>query len=134
MKRNTIFMLITSIILLYYGISGIVREFSRIGTDLIETEGRIVSIHEKASAKGAAVHPVVTFRDEAGNEITFTSKTGSSSYKNQVGEIIKVTYPAGYPEDAWIKYSLAKNLSPAIFIIAGSVLFAMWYSKTYKSS
>ena len=133
MKRNTYYMLILSILLLYYGISGIVSEFSRNRSDLIETEGRIVSLYEKAPAKGAAFHPIVTFRDESGNEITFTSHKGSYSYKHQVGKTVKVTYPAGYPEDAWIKSSLSKDLSPVTFIIAGTALFMMWFSKVYKN-
>lgn len=134
MKRNVHFLLIVSIFLLYYGISGLYREFGRDSVYIIETEGRIVGLHEKAPAKGAALHPIVTFLDESGNEVTFTSKVGSYFYKNRVGKTVKVQYPEGFPENAWIKSSASKGLSPVIFLLSGTILFILWYEDAYKKS
>lgn len=132
MKRNVHFLLIFSILLLYYGISGLYKELVRHDSYIIETEGRIIDLHEKAPAKGASLHPIITFRDAAGNEITFTSKAGSHFYKDQIGTTVKVQYQEGFPESAWIKSSTSKGLSPAIFLLSGTVLFILWFGGTYK--
>ncbi len=133
MKRNVHFLLILSILLLYYGISGLSNEFNRNDSDLIETEGRIIALHEKNAGKGAAFHPIVTFRDEAGNEITFTSHAGSYFYKNQVGKNVKVVYSSGSPESARIKSSLSKDMSPVVLLLSGTVLFILWFAEVYEN-
>ena len=133
MKRNVHFLLILSTLLLYYGISGLSNEFTNKDSDLIEAEGRIVALHEKKPGKGAAFHPIVTFSDEAGNEMTFTSHAGSYFYKNQVGKNVKVVYPSGFPESARIKTSLSKDMSPVVLLLSGTVLFILWFAEVYKN-
>ena len=132
MKRNVHFLLILSILLLYYGVSGLISEFTRSNSDLIEVEGKIIALHEKNAGKGAAFHPIVTFPDETGNEITFTSHYGSYFYKNQVGKTVKVVYPSGSPESAWIKSFLSKDISPVVSLLSGTVLFILWFAEVYK--
>lgn len=132
MKRNAYFILVLSILLLYYGISGLFVELAD-NSGLIEAEGRIVALHERNAAKGAALHPVVTFRDESGKEITFTSKSGSNYFKNKVGEVIEVVYPEGFPEEARLKSSLSRGMSPVLFLLSGTVLFVIWFAEAYKN-
>lgn len=132
MKRNVHFLLILSVLLLYYGVSGIFDEFSN-RSSLIEAEGRIIALHEKNASKGAAFHPIVSFMDESGKEITFTSKSGSYFYKNQVGETIKVVYPEGSPGEARIKASAARSMGPAVMLLSGTVLFILWFAEAYKN-
>lgn len=134
MKRNVHFLLILSVILLYYGISGLSREFGRFSDYMIETEGRIVGLHEKAPSKGAAVHPIVVFKDTSGNEITFTSKTGSPFYRSRVGKTVRVQYPEGFPDNAAIKASAYSGLSPVFLLLSGTALFILWFGDAYKSS
>jgi hypothetical protein len=133
MKRSVHFLLILSILLLYYGVSGLLNEFTRSESDLTDKEGRIVALHEKNPGKGAAVHPIVTFTDETGNEITFTSHSGSYFYKNRVGKTVKVVYPLGFPESVWIKSSLSKDISPVVSLLSGTVLFVLWFAEAYKN-
>lgn len=132
MKRSAHFLIILSILLLYYGISGLLNEFTHSDSGLIEVDGKIVAIHEKNPGKGAAVHPIVTFRDDTGNEITFISHSGSYFYKNQVGKTVKVVYPSGSSEDAWIKASLSKDISPVVSLLSGTVLFILWFAEVYR--
>lgn len=132
MKRNVHFMLILSMLLLYYGITGVYDQLSD-NSDLIETEGRIIALLEKNPSKGAALHPIVSFSDEAGNELTFISRDGSNFYKSKVGEAVKVIYPSGYPEEARIKGSAAAGMAPGIFLISGTVLFILWFGEAYKN-
>lgn len=134
MKRNASFLLFLSIILLYYGISGLVRDFGRNSTYTIEAQGKIIDIHEKAPSKGAALHPVIAFTDEAGNEIVFTSKAGSASYGDKIGETVTIQYPEGFPEEAWVKASAAGGISPVVLLLSGTVFFVFWFSDTYIKS
>ncbi len=134
MKSSVHFLLLASIISLYYGISGLTREFGRYSEYTLEAEGTIIGIHEKAPSKGAAVHPIITFRDITGNEITFISGAGSPYYLKQVGRTIMIQYPEGFPDKAWIKDSSSGGLSPSMLLLTGTVLFIIWYGITYKSS
>lgn len=134
MKSSVHFLLLASIISLYYGISGLTREFGQYSEYIIETEGTIIGIHEKAPSKGAAVHPIITFSDNAGDEITFISKIGSPYYLKQVGRTIMIQYPEGFPDNAWIKDSASGGLSPVMLLLTGTVLFIIWYGTAYKNS
>lgn len=134
MKSSAHFLLLASIISLYYGISGLTSEFGRYSDYILEAEGTIIGLHEKAPSKGAAVHPIITFSDNAGNEISFTSRTGSPYYRKQVGKTVIVQYPEGFPDNAWIKNSRSGGLSPVMLLLSGTVLFMIWYGFAYKSS
>ena len=132
MNRNAHFLLVLSILLLYYGVSGMFQELRNPG-ELIEAEGRIIALHEKSASKNAAFHPIVSFMDETGNEVTFISREGSIFYKNQVGKSIKVVYPAGYPAEARIKSSVSRGIGPVVFLLSGTVLFILWFAEAYKN-
>lgn len=134
MKSSVHFLLLASIISLYYGISGLTRDLGRYSDYVLEAEGTIVGIHEKAPSKGAAVHPIITFTDNSGDEITFISGIGSPYYRKQVGKTVNIQYPEGFPDNAWIRDSASGGLSPVMLLLSGTVLFIIWYGIACKSS
>jgi hypothetical protein len=81
-------------------------------------------------------HPVVVFTTTAGEEIRFTSSTGSSPPMHRVGDQVQVRYPPGRPRDAaidgFVELWLGALITSGLGLVFGAIGTGMLISHYRK--
>jgi hypothetical protein len=91
--------------------------------EAVTAQGRVVELVHSRSSDSTTYRPVVRFTDSRGEEIEFTSSTGSNPPSYARGEQVAVLYLPGAPQDARINGFFSLWGGPAILGAIGSVFF-----------
>ena len=91
----------------------------------VTAEGTVVDLRESSSSNSSSSSimyaPVVSFKDDQGKTIEFTSSTSSNPPSYSTGEIVEVLYAPKTPQDAKIKGFFSIWLGAIILGGLGSV-------------
>ena len=93
-----------------------------------KTKGVVVDIkqHGGGGEGGPTIHPVIRFRAEAGQDVLFESKYGSSNWKVKKGDSLDILVSRDNPGDAEVAAFMAQWGLPLVLSLAsgGSLVFA----------
>jgi hypothetical protein len=98
--------------------------------EAVTAEGEVVEFVKREHPSSdintdSLYYPIVHFGTREGNEIQFTSGSGSNRKAYDVGEAVTVFYTASQPHEAELNGFLDLWGAPAIFALVGGVGFLM---------
>jgi hypothetical protein len=82
-----------------------------------KTQGEVVAVNEKAGSEATTYHPVIKYRAMSGQEITFESAYGSSSWKVKAGDRLNLLVNRTNPNDAEVELFMAQWGKALVFAI-----------------
>ncbi|WP_149330377.1 DUF3592 domain-containing protein [Citrobacter braakii] len=89
----------------------------------LHSTGKITDLRYSKSHDSAAVwYPQITFMDDQNKMVTFESSTGSSSYRNSLGDSVDILYQHGDAKNAKINDVAGLYLGPIVLGVLGGVL------------
>lgn len=120
--RGSVYLIIFGLI--FFGIGGGLAyrqiTFERQGA---QVQGEVVNLYENCDDDGCSYSPVVRFKTQNGQTITFESIYSSSPPAYDIGETVTVIYPIDDPEKAIIKGG--GRVLQIVFMIVGGVIITM---------
>ncbi|MBD1915729.1 MULTISPECIES: DUF3592 domain-containing protein [Cyanophyceae] len=93
--------------------------------DAIRTEGTVIELIQSRSDDSIMYYPVVVFANQDGEEIEFTSLSGSNPPSYSTGQAIEIFYLPAEPQRAEINDFFSLWGMPAIFGGLGSIFSAI---------
>jgi hypothetical protein len=122
--------------LIFYGIgAGLTYRQRNYEQQGIQVQGEVISLSEGCDDDGCTYSPIVRFKTEDGQSITFESSYASSQPAYHVGEQIQVNYLPEDPAKAAIHGE--GQTFRIIFMIVGGIVVAIglvMFSSTLKGS
>lgn len=107
--------------LLFFAIgSGLTYRQRALEKEGIEVRGVVVELQENYDNDSSTYAPVVQFKTENGQSVTFTSSYSSNPPSYNVGESVTVVYPPVAPENAIIKGD--GQVLHIIFMLLGGIV------------
>jgi hypothetical protein len=108
--------------LIFYGIgAGLTyrqRTFERQG---VQAQGEVISLAQHCDDDGCTYSPVVRFKTQSGQTISFESTYSSSPPSHNVGDVVRVIYSRDNPEKAVI-YGEGQVFRIIFMIVGGIVI------------
>lgn len=112
--------------LLFFAIgSGLTYRQRALEKEGIEARGVVVDLQENYDSDGSSYAPVVQFKTENGQSVTFTSSYSANPPSYDVGDTVTVVYPLETPEDAIIKGD--GQVLHIIFMLLGGLVAAVGF-------
>lgn len=89
--------------------------------------GDVIDVREHSGGEGPTKHPVIRYKTERGEEVTFESRFGSSNWEIKPGDRLEILANADNPSDAEVVNFMAQWGLPIVLAIAsaGSILGAV---------
>ena len=110
--------------LVFFGIGGGLTyrqlKFERQG---VQVQGEVVSLSTNCNSDGCSYSPIVRFKAQNGQTITFESIFSSSPPSHNIGETVTVIYSLENPEEAIIKGG--GQVFRIVFMIVGGIIIAI---------
>ncbi len=121
---NNIFRVMLVVGLVFLGAAGYLSYTDYLfQSTALHSTGKITDLRYSKSHDSSAVwYPQITFTDEQNERVTFESSTGSSSYRNSLGDSVDVLYQHGDAKNAKINDVTGLYLGPIVLGVLGGVL------------
>jgi hypothetical protein len=118
--------------LLFFAIgSGLTYSQRALESQGVEAPGVVVDLQENYESDGSTYAPVVQFKTESGQSVTFTSSYSSSPPSYDVGKTVTVVYPPEAPEKAIIKGD--GQIVHIIFMLLGGIVAAVGFYLAFST-